>query len=70
MLVKISMSTFMLENMTTFFLFKIHHPIPLELKLYYVEDIIMNHIQINPRLLTFSLFGICLDVKSYEGFSE
>ena len=41
-LLKISLSTLMLENTTTFLMFKITNPIPLELKLHYLTNVIFS----------------------------
>ena len=51
-LFKISLATLSLEDTTTFFLFKITIPVPLELKLFHVQNILLDLCISNPELLT------------------
>jgi hypothetical protein len=50
-IIKITISTLMLEDTTTFLLFKINHDVPIYLKIHYVHNIIINYITMNPELM-------------------
>jgi hypothetical protein len=51
-LCRISVSTLMLEDTTTFIFLKITVPVAYDLKLFYVQDLLMSIINTKPELLT------------------
>lgn len=50
-LLKISLSTLLLEDTTTFLMFKITNPIPLELKLHHLANVFASFMNTTPELL-------------------
>lgn len=49
--IQVSVSYLMLEPTTTFFLFKVHHPLPIEYYTQYLNNCLNNVISMNPHLL-------------------
>lgn len=69
-LLKISVSMLELESTTTFLFFKVHHIIPLEIKLQYLEQCLMNSLLLNsPEILQNHESLASLKSALYENFN-
>lgn len=67
---KISVSMLELESTTTFLFFKVHHIIPLEIKLQYLEQCLMNSLLLNsPEILQNHESLASLKSALYENFN-